>query len=86
MAIRKRIGATTGVFHAETCVLDGTTGVLGTKTESTDWSQQINIYKMQLKLLSLLYEYEKNLNGTESVAFTKVKIVDSDGKLIDINE
>jgi hypothetical protein len=32
----------------------------------------------------MLYEYKNNLDGTEAVSFTTIKIVNGDGQLINV--
>jgi hypothetical protein len=59
-------------------------GPLGPATDNTDWNKQVNIFKIRLKLLSMLYEYQNNLDGADAISFNTIKIVNGDGKLINV--
>jgi len=51
---------------------------------ATDWHKQMNVFKIQLKLLSVLYEYNNNLNGAEPVSLNKITIVNGDGLPVNV--
>jgi len=44
----------------------------------------MNVFKIQLKLLSVLYEYNNNLNGAEPVSLNKITIVNGDGLPVNV--
>jgi hypothetical protein len=64
--------------------LSPTNSALGLTTDNTDWNKQVNIFKIRLKLLSMLYEYQNNLDGADAISFNTIKIVNGDGKLINV--
>jgi hypothetical protein len=50
-----------------------------TTTDDEDLNKQTNIYKMQLKLICVLFEYLNNSSGCEKVSLDTIKIVNGEG-------
>ncbi len=48
-------------------------------TDDEDLNKQTNIYKMQLKLICVLFEYLNNSSGCEKVSLDTIKIVNCEG-------
>ncbi len=48
-------------------------------TDDEDLNKQTNIYKMQLKLICVLFEYLNNSSGCEKVSLDTIKIVNGEG-------
>ncbi|CAF1192873.1 unnamed protein product, partial [Rotaria sordida] len=48
-------------------------------TDDEDLNKKTNIYKMQLKLICVLFEYLNNSSGCEKVSLDTIKIVDNEG-------
>jgi hypothetical protein len=77
-------GAAAGPLGPATGEFDAAAGPHGPTTDNTDWNKQVNIFKIRLKLLSMLYKYQNNLDGADAISFNTIKIVNGDGKLINV--